>query len=137
MILKIAFGVFLGMAAWTYRADIGVMFLYTVMLFIGALIVFWCYQLIANPIKMSAKEKEIKKLTDELMSLDLIETQSVGALTLGLMKTPLDDDFKSINAILIDYKKERRNGEDGDFYKSQIKKTTDSVVENFKQSVEK
>jgi hypothetical protein len=86
---------------------------------------------------MSTKEKEIKKLTDELMSLDLIETQSVGALTLGLMKTPLDDDFKSINAILIDYKKERRNGEDGDFYKSQIKKTTDSVVENFKQSVEK
>jgi hypothetical protein len=137
VILKIAFGVFLGMAAWTYRADIGVMFLYTVMLFIGALIVFWCYQLIANPIKMSTKEKEIKKLTDELMSLDLIETQSVGALTLGLMKTPLDDDFKSINAILIDYKKERRNGEDGDFYKSQIKKTTDSVVENFKQSVEK
>ncbi len=136
MILKIAFGVFLGMAAWTYRADIGVMFLYTVMLFIGALIVFWCYQLIANPIKMSAKEKEIKKLTDELMSLDLIETQSVGALTLGLMKTPLDDDFKSINAILIDYKKERRNGEDGDFYKSQIKKTTDSVVENFKQNLQ-
>ncbi|PIT71193.1 hypothetical protein [Limnohabitans sp. B9-3] len=62
LIWKIAVGVFLGMAAWTYRADLGTMALYAVGIFIALAVVFFCYQAIANPIKNRLKEQSIKNL---------------------------------------------------------------------------
>lgn len=134
LVLKIAVGVFLGMAAWTYRADIGTIFLYLIILIIGALIVFWIYKLITDPIKLKVKEKSIEKLVNELVSLNLLVPKTEGALTLGLLNAFSDDDFKSIFAILDDYKREQKNGESGEYYKIQLKKITDEVIEDFKQS---
>ena len=134
LIFKIAVGVFLGMAAWTYRADIGTLFLYLIILIIGALFVFWIYKLITDPIKLKVKEKSIEKLVNELVSLNLLVPKTEGALTLGLLNAFSDDDFKSIFAILDDYKREQKNGESGEYYKIQLKKITDEVIEDFKQS---
>lgn len=134
LILKIALGVFLGMAAWTYRADLGLFFIYGIVLLIGALILYWCYQLISNPIKLNAKEKEIELLTAELLSLDLIASQTVGALSLGLISAFSDDDFRSIAHYLEEYKKNKRNGESGEYYKSQIATITKEIIEDFKQT---
>jgi hypothetical protein len=134
LVLKIAVGVFLGMAAWTYRADIGTIFLYLIILIIGALIVFWIYKLITDPIKLKVKEKSIEKLVNELVSLNLLVPKTEVALTLGLLNAFSDDDFKSIFAILDDYKREQKNGESGEYYKIQLKKITDEVIEDFKQS---
>jgi hypothetical protein len=134
LIFKIAVGVFLGMAAWTYRADIGTLFLYLIILIIGALIVFWIYKLITDPIKLKVKEKSIEKLVNELVSLNLLVPKTEEALTLGLLNAFSNDDFKSIFAILDDYKREQKNGESGEYYKIQLKKITDEVIEDFKQS---
>ena len=134
LVLKIAVGVFLGMAAWTYRADIGTIFLYLIIFIIGALIVFWIYKLITDPIKLKVKEKSIEKLVDELISLNLLVPKTEGALSLGLLNAFSDDDFKSILAILDDYKREQKNGTSGEYYKIQLKKITDEVIEDFKQS---
>ena len=134
LIFKIAVGVFLGMAAWTYRADIGTLFLYLIILIIGALIVFWIYKLITDPIKLKVKEKSIEKLVNELVSLNLLVPKTEEALTLGLLNAFSNDDFKSIFAILDDYKREQKNGESGEYYKIQLKKLTDEVIEDFKQS---
>lgn len=134
LIFKIAVGVFLGMAAWTYRADIGTLFLYLIILIIGALIVFWIYKLITDPIKLKVKEKSIEKLVNELVSLNLLVPKTEEALTLGLLNAFSNDDFKSIFAILDDYKREQKNGESGEYYKIQLKKITDEVIEDFKHS---
>ena len=134
LVFKIALGVFLGMAAWTYRADIGTIFLYLIIFVIGALIVFWIYKLITDPIKLKVKEKSIEKLVNELISLNLLVPKTEGALTLGLLNAFSDDDFKSILAILDDYKKDQKNGASGEYYKIQLKKITDEVIDDFKQS---
>lgn len=134
LILKIAIGFFLGMAAWTYRADIGMFFIYGIAVFIGALVLFGIYQIIANPIKLNAKKKEIDQLTAELLSFDMIATQTVGALSLGLLSSFADDDYKSIVLYLEDYKKEKRNGDSGEYYKTQISRIANQIIEDFKQS---
>ncbi len=134
LILKIAIGIFLGLTAWTYRADIGMFFIYSIAVFVSALILFGCYQLIANPIKLSAKEKAIDQLTAELLNLDLIDSQNVGALSLGLLNAFTDDDYKSIIQYLDDYKKDKRNGQSGEYYKSQIARITSEIIEQFKQT---
>jgi hypothetical protein len=134
LVFKIALGVFLGMAAWTYRADIGTIFLYLIIFVIGALIVFWIYKLITDPIKLKVKEKSIEKLVNELISLNLLVPKTEGALSLGLLNAFSDDDFKSILAILDDYKKDQKNGASGEYYKIQLKKITDEVIDDFKQS---
>jgi hypothetical protein len=134
LVFKIALGVFLGMAAWTYRADIGTIFLYLIIFVIGALIVFWIYKLITDPIKLKVKEQSIEKLVTELISLNLLVPKTEGALSLGLLNAFSDDDFKSILAILDDYKKDQKNGASGEYYKIQLKKITDEVIDDFKQS---
>lgn len=134
LIFKIAIGVFLGMAAWTYRADIGMFFIYGIAVFIGALVLFGIYQLFANPIKLNAKKKEIDQLTAELLSLDMIASQTVGALSIGLLSSFADDDYKSIVLYLEDYKKEKRNGDSGEYYKTQISRIANQIIEDFKQS---
>lgn len=82
LIFKIAVGVFLGMAAWTYRADLGTMALYAVGLFIVAFVVVWCYQSVAEPIKAILKERKINQLVNELLSHKLIDAHHDGALRL-------------------------------------------------------
>lgn len=134
LILKIAVGIFLGMAAWTYRTDIGMFFIYGIAVFIGTLVLFGIYQLIAHPIKLNAKKKEIDQLTAELLSLDMIASQTVGALSLGLLSSFADDDYKSIVLYLEDYKKEKRNGDSGEYYKAQISRIAKEIIEDFKQS---
>lgn len=58
LIFKIAVGVFLGMAAWTYRADLGTLTLYGIGFFIAVFVAMWCYQIVAAPIKDKLKERQ-------------------------------------------------------------------------------
>ena len=134
LIFKIAVGVFLGMAAWTYRADLGTMALYAVGLFIFAFVVVWCYQSVAEPIKAILKERKINQLVNELLSHSLIDTHHDGALRLGLVNAFFDDDYKNLVANLNNYKRDLRNGEEGNYFKNEIQKIVEDVVENFKQS---
>ncbi len=132
LIWKIAVGVFLGMAAWTYRADLGTMALYAVGFFIALAVVFFCYQAIANPIKNRLKEQSIKNLVSELLQHELIDSHHEGALCLGLENAFSDEDFNSLSRHLENFKKDLRNGESGAFYKLQIGKISLEIVEEFK-----
>ena len=132
LIFKIAVGVFLGMGAWTYRSDLGTMALYGVGIIVVCFIVFMCYQAIANPIKNTIKERAITKLVFELDDHKLIDSNLMGALTLGLQNAFSDDDFKSLTRSFEEFKRDIRNGESGSFYKSQIATLTAEIVEDFK-----
>ncbi len=134
LIFKIAVGVFLGMAAWTYRSDLGTMALYAVGLFIVAFVVVWCYQSLAEPIKAIVKERKINQLVNELLSHNLIDARHDGALRLGLIDAFFDDDYKNLVANLNNFKRDLRNGEEGNYFKKEIQKIVEDVVENFKQS---
>jgi hypothetical protein len=134
LIFKIAVGVFLGMAAWTYRADLGTMALYAIGFFIVAFVVVWCYQSVAEPIKAILKERKINQLVNELLSHNLIYPHHDGALRLGLIHAFFDDDYKNLVANLNNFKRDLRNGEEGNYFKNEIQKIVEDVVENFKQS---
>ena len=134
LIFKIAVGVFLGMAAWTYRADLGTMALYAIGFFIVAFVVVWCYQSVAEPIKAILKERKINQLVNELLSHNLIYLHHDGALRLGLIDAFFDDDYKNLVANLNNFKRDLRNGEEGNYFKNEILKIVEDVVENFKQS---
>lgn len=134
LIFKIAVGVFLGMGAWTYRADLGTMALYAVGFFIVAFVLVWCYQSVAEPINTILKERKINQLVNELLSQNLIDAHHDGALRLGLVNAFFDDEYKNLVANLNNYKRDLRNGEHGNYFKNEIQKIVIDVVENFKQS---
>ncbi len=134
LIFKIAVGVFLGMAAWTNRAELGTMALYAVGFVIVAFVVVWCYQSVAEPIKAILKERKINQLVNELLSHKLIDAHHDGALRLGLIDAIFDDDYKNLVANLNNFKRDLRNGEEGKYFKNEIQKIDAEIVENFKQS---
>jgi hypothetical protein len=134
LIWKIAVGVFLGMAAWTHRADLGTMALYAVGFFIVAFVGVWCYQSLAEPIKATLKERKINQLVSELLKHNLIDVHHDGALRLGLISAIFDEDYMNLVANLNNYRRDLRNGEEGNYFKNQIHKIVVEVVENFKQS---
>jgi hypothetical protein len=134
LIFKVAVGVFLGMAAWTYRADLGTMVLYAIGFFIFAYVVVWCYQSVAEPIKEALKERKINQLVNQLVSHRLIDANHEGALRLGLFNAFTDNDYTNILANLENFKRDLRNGESGDYFKNQIHLLVSEVVEDFKQS---
>ncbi len=134
LIFKIAVGVFLGMAAWTYRADLGTMTLYAVGFLIFAFVVVWCYQSVAEPIKAFLKSRKINQLVNELLSHNLIDAHHDSALRLGLISAFFDEDYINLVANLNNYKRDLRNGEEGNYFKNEIQKIAVEVVENFKQS---
>lgn len=134
MIMKIALGVFLGMAAWTYRADIGTISLYFFGFFILAYIFIWCYRAIEEPITVKLRERKVEILISELQNQNLIEHQIVSALRFGLINNFFDEDFNLISISLTEFKKDLQNGGSGDLYKGQILKIVNEVVERFKQS---
>ncbi len=132
LVFKIAVGVFLGMGAWTYRSDLGTMALYGVGIILILFAIYMCYLAIANPIKNTFKEQAISKLVFELDDHKLIDSNLMGALTMGLQNADSDDDFQSLTRSLEEYKRDLRNGENGSFYKSQIATLTAEIVEEFK-----
>ena len=125
LVVKIAVGVFLGMAAWTNRAELGNVAFYLACICVAIYV-------IANPIKENIKANAIKKLVRELHEQSLIETHHEGALNLGLQNAFTDDDFNSLLHLLDDLKRDLRNGNDGNYYKSQITQITAEIVEDFK-----
>lgn len=132
LVFKIAVGVFLGMAAWTNRAELGNVVFYLACICVAIYVVANGYEAIATPIKENIKAKAIKKLVRELLEQCLIETHHEGALNLGLQNAFTDDDFNSLLHLLDDFKRDLRNGNDGSYYKSQIAKITSEIVEDFK-----
>lgn len=138
LIWKIAVGVFLGMAAWTHRADLGTIAfqvaLYAVGFFVVAYVVVWCYQSVAEPIKATLKERKINQLVNELLSLNLIDAHHEGALRLGLINEIFDNDYMNLVANLNNFKRDLRNDEEGSYFKNEIQKIVAEIVENFKQS---
>ena len=134
LIFKVAVGVFLGMAAWTYRADLGTMALYAIGFFIFAYVVVWCYQSVSEPIKDALKERKINQLVNQLVIHSLIDANHEGALRLGLFNAFTDNDYTNILANLENFKRDLRNGESGDYFKNQIHSLISEVVEDFKQS---
>jgi len=132
LVFKIAIGVFLGMAAWTSRAELGAVAFYIVCIFIATVAVATIYNVIANPIKKTIKNKAIERLVRELHEQSLIATHLEGALNLGLQKAFTDDDFNSLLHLLDDFKRDLRNGNEGSYYKFQILKITSEIVEDFK-----
>ncbi len=134
LIFKIAVGVFLGMAAWTYRADLGDMALYAVGFFIIAFVVVWCYQSVAAPIKDKLKERKIHQLVKQLLNYSLVDSNHEGALCLGLCNAFNEDEYMNLLANLNNFKRDLRNGESGDYFKTQIHTLVLKIVEDFKQS---
>jgi asparagine N-glycosylation enzyme membrane subunit Stt3 len=51
LILKIATGVFLGIAAWTYRSQLGDAAIYAVVIAVALFLLIYLYRLISSPIK--------------------------------------------------------------------------------------
>jgi mevalonate kinase len=133
LIFKIAVGVFLGMAAWTNRAELGNVAFYLAVICVAIYAVVNGYEAIATPIKENIKAKAIKKLVRELLEHDLIDSHHEGALCLGLENEFSDVDFNSLVHLLDDFKRDIRNGNDGSYFKSQISQLSFEIIENFKQ----
>lgn len=134
LIFKIAVGVFLGMAAWTYRADLGTLTLYAIGFFIAAFVAMWCYQIVAAPIKDKLKERKINKLVKQLVSHNLINVNHESALCLGLFNSYAYDEHTTLQEYLENFKRDLSNGGSGDYFKNQINKLALEVVNDFKQS---
>ena len=133
-IFKIAVGVFLGIAAWTNRANLGTIVLYVLGFFIIAFLAVVCYQAVSNPIKLKLRELRINRLVNELLSQHLIDSNHQSALSLGLSHAFTEDDFNSLSWLVNDHRRDLLNGGNGEFYKGQINELVIEIVDSFKQS---
>ncbi len=132
MILKVAVGVFLGLAAWTYASSIFGLLIALLGLILVALLAYWIYKLISNPIKNKMRQKSINEIFDELVSLSIVDKKIHGALSLGLLEKNYESNFNLLEHYLQKFKAEIRNGGNGKYYKDEILNLTNEIVAEFK-----
>lgn len=134
LIFKIAVGVFLGIAAWANRANLGEIALYILGFFIIAFFVVACYQAVSNFIKQKLREQRINRLVDELLGFHLIDSHQQGALSIGLIRAFTEDDFNSLSWLIEEHRRDLRNGGCGEFSQERVSQLVIEIVDSFKQS---
>ena len=134
LVLKIAAGVFLGMAAWTYRSDLGTAALYIVLAMIALYVLIWIYRAVTTPIKEALETRRIEALVTELADCGLVENSLVRAACEGLGRFYYESTLKEISDLLSTIKLKRSRDEDSAHEENQVKLLLIEVIDDFKQS---
>ena len=138
MVLQIALGVFLGLAAWTYRADLGSVFLLLFFVALAVALILWFVKSLYGYYAKLKFIQSAKKLASEIVQLGLVEISMEKALFLGL-QNQTEYDFFILNARLKDYKISLLNNEEDEFQKIELIRIANEAIEDFKvhRSIEK
>ena len=140
MVLQIALGVFLGLAAWTYRADLGSVFLFLLFSALFILLIVWFFKSLYSLYKKLKLSQSAKKLASEIVQLGLVDASLEKALFYGLkIQSEHEDVFFILSSRLQEYKIALLNDDEDNFHKMQILKSANEAIEGFKihRSVEK
>ena len=138
MVFNIALGVFLGLAAWTYRADLGFVLILLFFLALAFLLIGWFFKLLYSFYEKLKLSQSAKKLASEIVQLGLVDASMEKALFLGF-QNQTEYDFFTLNARIKDYKISLLNDDEDEFLKMQILKFANEAIEDFKinRSIEK
>lgn len=138
MVLKIALGVFLGLAAWTYRADLGSVFLLLFFVALAIALILWFVKSLYGYYSKLKFIQSAKNLASEIVQLGLVEISMEKALFLGL-QNQTEYDFFILNARLKDYKISLLNDDEDEFQKTELIRIANEAIEDFKvhRSIEK
>ena len=138
MVFNIALGVFLGLAAWTYRADLGFVFILLFFLALAFLFIGWFFKSLYAFYEKLQLSQSAKKLASEIVQLGLVDTSMEKALLLGFQNQN-EYDFFTLNARIKDYKISLLNDDEDEFLKMQILKFANEAIDDFKinRSIEK
>ena len=140
MVLQIALGVFLGLAAWTYRADLGSVFLFLLFSALVILLIVWFFKSLYAYYEKLKLSQSAKKLASEIVQLGLVDASLEKALFYGLkIQSEHEDVFYILSSRLQEYKIALLNDDEDNFHKMQILKSANEAIEGFKihRSVEK
>ena len=132
MVLKIALGVFLGLAAWTYRADLGSLFLLLVFFAISISIIVWLFKSISVFLEKKKLIQSAKELTTEIVKLGLVDSNLENALFYGLQVQIEYEGFNTLSNHLKKYKTSLKNSEDDEYEKMQIVELVNEAINDFK-----
>jgi hypothetical protein len=134
LVLKIAVGVFLGMAAWTYRSDLGTAAFYIVCAMIALYVLIYIYRAVTTPIKEALETRRIAALVSELADCGLLENSLVGAACEGLGRFYYESTRKELSDLLSTIKSKRSREEDSSSEESQVRLLLTDAIDDFKQS---
>ena len=132
LVLKIALGVFLGLAAWTYRADLGSLFLLLVFFAISISIIVWLFKSISVFLEKKKLIQSAKELTTEIVKLGLVDSNLENALFYGLQVQIEYEGFNTLSNHLKKYKTSLKNSEDDEYEKMQIVELVNEAINDFK-----
>lgn len=134
LVVKIAVGVFLGMAAWTYRSDLGSALFYIVCAMIGLYVLIYAYSAVMTPIKEILEARRISALTSELSNFGLLEQPLIGAAREGLGLFYYKTTRNELSDLLSKIKLKRSKDEDCSHEESQVKLLLAEAIDDFKKS---
>jgi type III secretory pathway component EscR len=132
-----AAGVFLGMAAWTNREEIGNVALYGVIILITLLVIVYIYSAVSTPIKDSIVERQVGLLIVELNKHGLLEDKFVGAALEGLKRFYYESTRNELAELLDSIKKKRSNQESCSVEENRVSELLVEIIDDFKQAFRK
>lgn len=134
LVVKIAVGVFLGMAAWTYRSDLGSAALYIICAMIALYVLIYIYRAVMTPIKETLEARRIGALVSELTNCGLLEQPLAGAAREGLGRFYYESTRNQLADLLSVIKLKRSKKEDSSHEENQVKLILAEAIDDFKQS---
>jgi flagellar biosynthesis protein FliP len=134
LILKIAAGVFLGIAAWTYRSELGDAAIYMAVIAIALFLLIYLYRLISSPIKTAIQERSVDALVQDFYKNGLIERSLVGAAQEGLKRFYYEQTRTDLARLMASIKEKRKNQIATDVEEQKIQDLLLEIVDDFKHS---
>ncbi len=132
-VFKIAVGVFLGMAAWTHRSELGGVAIYLLGIVFALFVLIYFYRLITNSIKTGIHERRVDVLVLELHKHGLIEQSLVGAAQAGLKRFYYEQTCTELTGLLDSIKRKRKQEYSAELDEQKVRDLLAEVVEDFKQ----
>jgi hypothetical protein len=134
LILKIATGVFLGIAAWTYRSQLGDVAIYAAVIAFALFLLISLYRQISSPIKTAIQERGVDALVQELYKNGLIERSLVGAAQEGLKRFYYEQTRTDLMKLLDLIKEKRKDDICTDAEEQKVHALLCEIVDDFKHS---
>lgn len=132
LITKIAVGVFLGIAAWTNRAELGNIAFYALVVVIAFVVIVYVYRSITTPIKNLINEHQIDALVVELHKNGFLKDQLTGAAREGLNRFYYEATRRELAELLNLVKIKRSHEQLCDVEEQRIDKLLLEIIEDFK-----
>ena len=134
IIFKVAIGVFLGISAWTNRAELGNVAFYGAMILIALFVTIYIYHSITTPIKQFISERQIASLVVELNKLGFLENILVGAAREGLNRFYFEATRKELIELLNQIKTKRSHELPCNIEEQRISELLSEIINDFKHS---